>query len=286
MCESVVMTVTTTMLCDYFKGRAREKWLASQTGVATLSSLFIIPLGGALGQVFGWQGPFLVYLVSLVWVVGVAVFCWEPEREEGSIDTAAAVDAEARFTKIPVLRMSGILLITLIGSVMFYATITQNANAFVALGVGNPAEIGRYATLASLGVPIGTALFWGLGRLHVGYLLCIEFLLIGIGFTYMSAASTPMEYVYAANVQQIGCGLMLPTLLIWATKGLAYGIRGRGNGMWQGAFGMGLFLSGMTLTFLGEQVGGLIPAFALLGKACFLAAVVAIAGKLLWRNQH
>ena len=30
MCESVVLTITTTMLCDYFRGRSRDRWLASQ----------------------------------------------------------------------------------------------------------------------------------------------------------------------------------------------------------------------------------------------------------------
>ncbi len=285
MCESVVMTVSTTMLCDYFKGPTRERWLASQTGVASLSALLIIPMGGILGAIFGWQGPFLVYLISLVWLVGIASFCWEPAREDPASIESAALDVDARYTTIPVLRMAGILLITLVGSVMFYTTITQNANAFVALGVTNPAEIGRYATLASLGVPIGTVLFWWLNRLHIAYLLFIEFLLIGVGFTWMSAATTPMEYVYAANMQQIGCGLILPTLLVWATKGLAYRIRGRGNGLWQGAFGLGLFVSGMALTFLGSQVGGLIPAFALMGKACFVAAVTAMLGKFIWNKR-
>jgi MFS family permease len=81
MCESVVLTVTTTMLCDYFKGRSRERWLASQTGVASLSALVIIPLGGFLGAKFGWQGPFLVYLYSVVLLVFVFLYCWEPAHE-------------------------------------------------------------------------------------------------------------------------------------------------------------------------------------------------------------
>lgn len=283
MCESVVLTITTTMLCDYFKGRSRERWLASQTGVASLSALVIIPLGGVLGSMFGWQGPFLVYLYSLLLVIFVAIFCWEPVHEAPLAAEVAAVDADAKYQEIPVLRMTGILLITLVGSMMFYSTITQNANAFVQLGVTNPADIGRYATLASFGVPIGTILFWGLGRLHIGLLLFIDFLLIGIGFTWMSSSTTPMVYVYAANVQQVGCGLVLPTLLVWATRGLAYRIRGRGNGLWQGAFGLGLFVSGATLTFLGKQFdNSILAAFGALGKVCFVAAAAAIIGKFVW----
>jgi MFS family permease len=36
ICESIVMTVSTTMISDYFKGAARERWLASQTAVASV----------------------------------------------------------------------------------------------------------------------------------------------------------------------------------------------------------------------------------------------------------
>lgn len=283
MCESVILTVTTTMLCDYFKGHARERWLASQTGTASLSALVIIPLGGYLGTTYGWHGPFLVYLYSLLLFVFVAIYCWEPAHEAPSADEIAKVNSEARYQTMPWPRMTGIILITVVASVMFYSTITQNANAFLALGLPPP-QLGYYMTIASLGVPIGTVLFWGLSRLHIGLLLFIDFLLIGIGFTWMSSV-TPgnfMSYVFATNVQQVGCGLILPTLLVWGQQGLAYSIRGRGNGLWQGAFGIGLFISGATLTFLGTQLGGLIPAFGVLGKMCFAAAAVAIIAKFIW----
>jgi MFS family permease len=286
MCESVVMTVTTAMLCDYFKGAARERWLAAQTGTASLSALVIIPLGGILGAKFGWQGPFLVYLYSLMLVVPVIIFCWEPEHEAPTTEEIAKVNADARYQTIPWVRMIGIMAVTLVGGMMFYATITQNANAFVALGVTNPAEIGNYATLASIGVPIGTVVFWMIGRWHIGLLLFIEFLLIGIGFTFMSNATTPMAYVWAADVQQIGCGLILPTLLVWGTRGAAYQIRGRVSGLWQGSLGLALFLCSAVLTFLSKQFdGSILKAFGALGKWCFAAALVAIVAKLIWGKQ-
>lgn len=286
MCESVIMTVTTTMLCDYFKGHARERWLASQTGVASLSALVIIPLGGILGAKFGWQGPFLVYFYSLPLLLLVYLYCWEPAHEAPEAAEIAEVNADAKYQTIPWGRMLGILAITLVGSVCFYSTITQNANALVQLGVTNPADIGTYATYASFGVPIGTILFWGLGRLHIGLLLFIDFLLIGLGFVWMSNAGSPNTYVLAANLQQIGCGLILPTLLVWATRGLAYQIRGRGNGLWQGAFGLGLFVSGAAIQYMGSLMNNsILAAFGLLGKMALVAAAAAIVGKLIWGRQ-
>lgn len=285
MCEAVVLTVTTTMLCDYFRGRTRERWLASQTGVASLFALVVIPIGGILGNAFGWHGPFLVYLYSLILAVLVAIFCWEPPREAPVAAENAVVDPDVRYQTMPWARMTGILAITLVGSVAFYSTITQNANAFVALGITRPDEIGHFAMLASFGMPLGTFLFWGLARLQTGLLLFIDFLLIGVGFLWMSKTGTPMEYVWAANLQQLGCGLVLPTLLVWATQGLAHDIRGRGNGLWQGAFGLGLFVSGATLQFMAKHVGGLLSAFGVFGMVAVVAAAVALVSYFVWGRK-
>ncbi len=286
MCESVILTVTTTMLCDYFHGAARERWLASQTGVASLSALVIIPLGGYLGKLYGWQGPFLVYLYSLPLFVLVWLYCWEPVHEAPTADEVAKVNADAIYQSIPWARMAGIIAITLVGSMFFYATITQNSNALAQLGVKDPLDMTKYATAASIGVPVGTVLFWVLGRLHIGLLLFIDFLLIGLGFLWMSGASTPLAYVLAADLQQVGCGLILPTLLVWAASGLAYHIRGRGNGLWQGAFGLGLFFSGAVLQLLGKAMdNSILAAFGLLGKLSLAAAVLALVGKLIWGKR-
>jgi len=280
ICESIVMTVTTTMISDYFKGASRERWLAGQTATASLSALLIIWAGGALGARFGWQGPFLVYLYSLVLVIGIVWFTWEPARDS-ALEVATA-GTDARYRTFPMARMLGICAITLIASVMFYSTITQNANALVYLGVRDPGVIGRISAIASLGVPIGTFLFWGLGRLHIGWLVAIDFLLIGLGFTWMGSVKDPEMYQWAANLQQIGCGLVLPTMLVWATRGLAFDIRGRGNGMWQATFAIGQFVSGVTLTFMSKQLGGLLPTFSALGTVCFIMVAAALVAKFIW----
>jgi len=79
ICESIVMTVSTTLICDYFDGKSRERWLAGQTATASLAALIVIPLGGVLAGRYGWRGPFYVYLYSLLLVAGVVAFIWEPK---------------------------------------------------------------------------------------------------------------------------------------------------------------------------------------------------------------
>ena len=281
ICEAVLMTVSTTLISDYFKGRARERWLASQTAVASVSALGIIYLGGRLGAALGWRGPFYLYLYSLLLAGGGYWFIWEPAAAQ----SRSASDARpAAPVAVPWARTLGICALTVLASVSFYTVITKNAEAMVSLGVSDPAVIGEYTMLASIGVPLGTFLFWGLARLPIGWLLLVDFALIGAGFTLMGRATEPTGYAWGSFVNQIGCGIVLPTMLVWATRGLAFSIRGRGNGMWQASFAIGQFVSGMVVTLLSKQLGGLLPTLGLMGRAALIFAVIAGVAGILWRR--
>jgi MFS family permease len=45
--EAVIMTVSTALIGDYFKGDAREKWIGIQIGAVSVSAIILIALGGA-----------------------------------------------------------------------------------------------------------------------------------------------------------------------------------------------------------------------------------------------
>jgi MFS family permease len=282
ICESIVITVSTTMIGDYFKGRTRERWLASQTAVASVSALGVIYLGGQLGAAYGWRGPFYLYIYSLVLAFGVFVFVWEPKVDPPpSADPTSPMAARTEF---PWARMVGICSLTLLASTCFYTVVTKNAEAMVALGVSDPAAIGRYTMLASIGVPVGTFIYWGVSRWPIHWLLLIDFVLLGVGFGVMGRATAPTAYAWGSFINQLGCGIVLPTMLVWATRGLTYSIRGRGIGMWQAAFAIGQFLSGMAVTLLSKELGGLLPALQAMGVAAMFFAVGAWIAGYLWRR--
>jgi MFS family permease len=286
ICESIVMTVSTTLISDYFKGHSRERWLASQTAVASVSALGIIYLGGQFGAAYGWRGPFYLYAYSLPLALCVFAWIWEPSASETRTDGAAAAAGEAHYEEFPWARLLSICAITLLASISFYTVITKNAEALIVLGVSDTAQITRFTALASIGVPLGTFIFWALSRLPIGWLLCIDFALVGTGFAWMGRAQDPDTYAWGSFINQIGCGLVLPTMLVWATRGLAYGIRGRVNGMWQAAFAIGQFLSGMVVTLLSKQLGGLLPTLAVMGKAILVFAVIAAVTGVIWRRHE
>jgi MFS family permease len=285
ICESIVMTVTTTMISDYFHGHAREKWLAGQTAVASLSALIIIPLGGFLASVAGWRGPFYLYAFSLILVFGVILYTWEPEKSDHVIEGSTVSDPDIRYHELPWARLISLCALTVIAAVMFYAIVTQNGNAMNILGVTDPARSGLFTDVCSIGVPVGTILYRYLARMHIGYLVCLDFLLTGIGFWGMGHSLTPYQYTGWAFINQVGCGLLLPTMLVWTTRGLAYAIRGRGNGMWQGSFAIGQFVSGVAITFFGVQLGGLLGAFRAIGMVALGVAIAALIAKFIWGKR-
>jgi len=180
--------------------------------------------------------------------------------------------------------MLGICAITLFASIMFYTVQTQSGLALNALGVRNPAKIAELTMLASLGVPLGTVVFRSLSRHSVAVLLLIEFMLIGLGFLGMSRAFAPPQFALASLLNQVGCGMALPTLLTWATRGLAFEVRGRGTGIWTATFSVGQFLSGVLVTLLADNLGGLPAAFGALAICNGVAGLVAVSRHLLVRS--
>ncbi len=273
LCEAAILTLSTTMIGDYFSGHAREKWLASQTAVASISAVLLIIVGGALGSLYGWRGPFAVYASGFLFAAALIAFTWEVDGTRTLSGTVQSNDAV-----FPWLHMLGVCGVTLLASIMFYSMQTQGGFAWNILGISDPARIGVLTSVASLGVPLGTFIFRGATkRLSTSYLLAIEFFIIAAGFIGMGNAHDYRLYLLAASLNQIGCGMILPTLLIWAIRGLAFEVRGRGTGLWTAVFSIGQFGSGITMTYFAKVLGGLLPAFSALGAVSLIAGALAVA---------
>ncbi|MFC7047552.1 MFS transporter [Emcibacter nanhaiensis] len=272
--EALIMTLTTTLIADYYRGEVRNKWLAAQTATASLSALLFFNIGGLLGT-FGWRMPFWVYTSSFVMLIAVLIFTWEPEQrtEEGGKEHAAHSMSWASF---PWLKMGGIIMVTIFASVLFYTVQIQAAPGLVAHGLSDSARIGFLTSVASLGVPFGTFVYSRINKLPVGGLLFMEFFILGVGFFMMSRAENSTWFLVGCGLNQIGAGMILPTLLVWAVSQLAFEVRARGAGIWQSAFALGQFLSPIVVTFISLRVGGLLPSFQYLGVGGLVAAVCAM----------
>jgi MFS family permease len=270
--EALITTLSTTMIADYFTGEARNKWLAGQAAVASLSATLFFIVGGQLGD-FGWQAPFWVYGSAFLMLIGILVFTWPQNNPADAPTTEKQELGSAGWSDFPWKRMFGILAVTVFSSVFFYTIQIQTAPGLFEHGLKSPGTVGLYTAVASLGVPLGTIIYSRVSKAPVYKLLASEFALLGIGFIVMSFGRTPIEYLLGGGLNQVAAGLLLPTLLVWAMDGLPFALRARGTGLWTAAFSLGQWLSPIATTTISLQVGGLLPAFQYLGYVSLVAMV-------------
>jgi MFS family permease len=274
--EALIYVLSTTMIGDYFKGEARDKWLAGQTAFASMSALLFFNLGGILGEA-GWRTPFWVYLSALLMFALVWKFTWEPSGDDHSDDKAATAPHNLSWAGFPWAKMAMIVGITIYGSIFFYTVQIQASSGLAALGMTSSAGIGFLTSVASIGVPLGTLVYGKFGACTgVGRLLLIEFALLAVGFMLMGVASNVTMFLIGCFINQMGAGLLLPTLLVWSMSILSFEVRSRGTGFWQSAFALGQWLSPVVVTFFALRVGGLLGSFQMLSYFAAAGALVAI----------
>lgn len=274
--EALIYVLSTTMIADYYKGASRDKWLAAQTAFASMSALLFFNLGGIMGE-SGWRTPFWAYASALVMFALVWKFTWEPASETRPDDEANDAPHNSSWAGFPWATMAMIVAITVYGSVFFYTVQIQAPSGLAELGLTSPAERGFLTSIASIGVPLGTFIYSRIGsKWSVGRLLLVEFALLSFGFMLMAKAGTVVGFLAGCFVNQIGAGLLLPTLLVWSMSILSFEIRGRGTGFWQSAFAFGQFLSPVVVTFAGQKTGGLLGAFMVLSIAALGGVVIAL----------
>jgi predicted MFS family arabinose efflux permease len=277
--EAMLMTLSTTLIGDFFKGESRNRWLAAQTGVASTTAIVAIFVAGIIGK-NDWHNVFLLYLAPAFFLLLIILFTWEPDGSE----YLAEQRKQGRWADVPWGLMGIICAITLFGSVMFYTVQIKLSDAFNALGVlladgsYDSARGGMLTALASICVPVGTLCFWWCSpRLGLRSMFLLEFGLMGTGFLMMSSIADPLRFTLAAGINQVGAGMLLPTLLTWAVSRLPFEIRGRGTGIWNATFALGQFAcNNAAIPLIMGFTGGIIATIGVLGWACLAAAIVAL----------
>lgn len=277
--EAMIYVLSTTMIGDYYEGEKRDRWLAGQTAFASVSALLFFNVGGVLGEI-GWRAPFAVYASALVMFALVLKYTWEPTGDAAA-DGPPVPPHNLSWAGFPWGKLAVIVGITIYASIFFYTVQIQASAGLAELGLSSAARIGFLTSLASLGVPLGTFIYSRIGRLGVGRLLLAEFGLLALGFLLMGRSGTTGGFLAGCFVNQLGAGMLLPTLLVWSMSILPFEVRGRGTGFWQSAFALGQWLSPITVTFFAMQLGGLMKGFEMLGYMAAAGFAVALAVQLL-----
>lgn len=276
--EAAIVTSSTTLIGDYFEGPEREKWLAYQTGVASAAAVVLFIVGGALGNL-GWRAPFGVYGLSLLFAVGLLLWTWEPHtRIHPEADTRASSDS-----RFPWATLLPLCLLAAFGGIMFFTVQIQLGYLLTNYyAIRSPGTIGLFTAVGSLSVPLGSFAFRRAARAPMPAQLLLSFGLIGVSFVLMDHTSSAALLLVYVVVNQFGCGVLLPTLVVWTMGRLPFAIRGRGTGLFMTGWWIGQFLSPQAVTALEKVTGGLPPTLQVFGILCLTAALLAA---LRWRSR-
>jgi MFS family permease len=276
--EAAITTISTALTADYFKGEAREKWLTTQLGSASIVAVVMFALGGILGGFStGWRTPFLVYGAAVLFLPMIAVFLWEPA------ETARPRVEQVRLP-FPWRQTWHVCLMTLFTAVMYFVITIQISFLLTARGVTTPAVIGIGSAIANAGVPFGAYLFHRLSGWAINKLLVISFAIIAMGFYVVSSVADVNVLIAGSFIACFGGGIVMPLMLNWIMVRLPFAQRGRGAGAYMAAFFLGNFLSPLAVTALAAKTGSLFASVGLLAALCAAVAVIALVLVILKRG--
>jgi MFS family permease len=266
--EAMIMTVATTLIGDYYEGDKREKWIALQVAAASLSAILLIAAGGILGELLGSRGPFLLYLLALPAALVAAAVLFEP--------AAARSDSNVAALPFALSAIAPLVMITLFVGVVFYTIIVQLGPILEIPGALSPGVIGMIGAACNCAVGLGSLVFHK-AKDHVGpRLLAIGLVIAALGYAGASLAATLPVIAAFVILASIGSGIMLPNMLTWTMSRLPPQMRGRGMGLWTGAFFLGQFLAPLLAAAVTVLTGTMAPTLMAYATTIAVAAVMTL----------
>jgi MFS family permease len=266
--EAAILTVTNVLIADYFDHDGRRLWLTVQAVIGPVLGVATIVSAGVL-TAWHWSGSFLIYLVALPMFFVMVRYLFEPDRKHTPQD-----DARAMMTAFPWRAAATYAPITLFAAVLYYVFIVQGGLAFAAIGLKDASRLGGLLAIASIGVPVGGIFFNLLSkRLGILTVLALMFAFLGIGMIGIGLTGNVAAMTAASFVQQIGAGMCISSLIFWVSGMLPSSHRGRGFGIWTGAFFLGQFVSPVAAAPLLAVTGSVLGLFVAMGAIAFAGTI-------------
>jgi len=263
--EACTLTAGNALMGDYFSGETRRKWLSYETILGPIVGSGVLISGGFLGTLW-WRGPFLLYGIGLLVLIGVLLLVWEPERKQR--ETVDATVGSFPW-KTAALVSAG----TLIAAMPFFSQNIQHGRIFAALGLSSSFDISLYAMMASVGTVLGAYTFRILPVRRIEQILTLVFGLFAISFIALSF-KPPLGIGTAIDaIGQLAGGMCYPAVLAWALSRFPPEYRGRGVGVWSGSFYVGSFVSGVVIGVIGRFTDGFLQSLGVIGFACAAISV-------------
>jgi MFS family permease len=270
--EAAVLTVSNTLLADYFDEKARHRWLMLQGLTGSILGTVTIACSGFLAAK-GWQWPFAVYGIAFPILAASVFYLYEPQARARTQPGAAAPAAALPFPYKVALVVCGV---TVLLSTIYYVQVIHFSVLLKDLGVQDPQSIGLAMAIPSLGVPIGAVIFRATTRYGVPNQIALVFLGYCIGLGGIGLAPDYKVALAFAFVQQLANGIIVPALVAFAQSSFTFEHRGRGMGWWASSFFAAQFVSPAVVNVVRDLAGGLQGAFVVFGVIAGVGVILTL----------
>ncbi len=240
----VSMTIVTTLVADYYQGKARQQFAGLQIAVMSVAGILFITLGGFMADI-SWETPFLLYLFALAILPFTLRFLPEPESPVVPSDISdTAVKAGTKSPPIIWLVFLNVMLMW----VLFFILPIQIPFYLKDLGVEKNSLIGIAIAGSTLSSAISSFNYSRLrGWFSHGIIFAIGYGLMALAFLVIAVGQTYGLIVIGLVVAGLGMGLLIPNSNILVMQLAPPAVRGREIGKLTTFWFLGQFIAPIVL---------------------------------------
>nr|WP_286086829.1 MFS transporter [Halomonas sp. S3-1-1] len=272
-----ILSISTTLVGDYFSGAERVRFLGLQSSSMALGGVIFINLGGLLSD-WSWRGPFLLYLTGVLLLPYALMVLREPHRTTS--DSAAS---QAPAVRLDLWRTGLAYLIAMISMMMFYMFPAQLPFLLTSQGIDSGLAIGAALSMAALSASL-VSFYYGRVKMFfsVMTIYVLGFFIAALGLFITGAAQGYAMAVVGAAVAGLGLGLFMPNTTTWLMRIAPERARARVFGGFTSAFFFGQFISPIVVSWVLQGLESLRDVYIAMGLLCLsLALIVAVLGRTL-----
>ncbi|WP_181646867.1 MFS transporter [Helicobacter sp. 16-1353] len=279
-----VMTGSSALIADYYKGIRREKALSMQGFFNAFGGALFLVLGGILSNI-GWQYPFLVYFLGFVIFILALKYLFEPKRiaqtkpkKQDSSESKLAIESK---TTTKDLSNSGFHFWTFfpvytfgfLGMAMFYIVPTQMPFFIISILHKGGELVGISLAISSIFTAISSLFYARLRQyFRLEYMYCIGFMSMGFGYFLISIFHNYVLLLVGLIFIGAALGILLVSGSSWLFSMTNDYNRAKAFGFLVSAVFMGQFLSPI-ITQPVTNLVGLIDMFLVFSMFLFVLGV-------------
>ena len=242
---AIIGTVLLTLISDFYTEEEQKKLLSLKGMVIGLSGIVFIILGGYLAKM-GWEYPFLLYLLPIIFLPLWIRYLHEPHHEpQNNKDTSKS------FAKLWYVYLTAFFSMSL-----FYTLPTQLPYLIINTLQSDPQRV-AYIIAFAMFINAMTAMNYHKLKRHLSFthIFMIGYFLFSIGFFIISQVTASYQLFFSSFFIGAGFGLTLVNINVWLLSKLQNFNKGHAIGILTSSMFLGQFFSPLFAELFIENIG-------------------------------